>query len=135
MLVRRVLVFPPILPLVLRRGVPALGHGWLRDRADVNAREVVAQQEVLPRVAVLPQRTAPPHVSVEIEREQMLPPMRFFLAQLTAAPPSAKVRFVDVAHEFLVTPHAALQHRYLRGVPHSKDHDASTPQKRVLGLA
>lgn len=70
-----------------------------------------------------------------VYREQMLPSMRFFLAQLTAAPPSAGVRFVDVAHEFLVTPHAALQHRYLRGVPHSKDHDSNTPQKRVLGLA
>ena len=70
-----------------------------------------------------------------VYREQMLPPMRFFLAQLTAAPPSAGVRFVDVAHEFLVTPHAALQHRYLRGISHSKDHDANTPQKRVLGLA
>lgn len=62
-------------------------------------------------------------------RAQMLPPLRFFLAQL-----SASRQFVHVAREFLATPHAELQRRYLSGVPLAAFHSSTTPREVVLGL-
>ena len=43
-------------------------------------------------------------------------------------------RFVDVAHEFLVTPHHCLREHFTTRVPLSREHHADTPKERVLGL-
>ena len=72
-----------------------------------------------------------------VYRDQMLPPMRFFLTRLTHPwPPNGPPpRFVDVAHEFLVTPHHCLRELMTARVPLAREHHAGMPQKRVLGLA
>jgi len=72
-----------------------------------------------------------------VYRAQMLPSMRFFLTRLTHPwPPGApSPRFVDVAHEFLVTPHHSLREHFTTRVPLSREHHADTPKERVLGLA
>jgi len=74
----------------------------------------------------------------QVYREEMLPPVRFFLDKLTPDPMPSRatclLRFVDVAREFLTTPHATLQQRYLRSVPLSSAHTEKTSQERMLGL-
>ena len=69
-----------------------------------------------------------------VYRAQMLPSMRFFLAQLKprlGVPPRL---FVHVARDFLVTPHAELQRRHLPAVPLAADHHPATPKEAVLGI-
>lgn len=74
----------------------------------------------------------------QVYREEMLPPLRFFLDKLTPDPTPLRAtgspRFVDVAREFLNTPHAMLQQQYLRAVPLSSAHTETTSQERMLGL-
>tara|TARA_B100000963_G_scaffold312496_1_gene289929 strand:+ start:1345 stop:3360 length:2016 start_codon:yes stop_codon:yes gene_type:complete len=69
-----------------------------------------------------------------VYRAQMLPSMRFFLAKLAPQLGVPPRRFVNVAHEFLATPHKALQHQYLPKVPTADAHHPNTPRDLVLGL-
>ena len=71
-----------------------------------------------------------------VYRAQMLPSMRFFLTRLTHSwPPNGPPqRFVDVAHEFLVTPHHCLREHFTARVPLAREHYAGMPQKRAVGL-
>lgn len=67
-----------------------------------------------------------------IYRDQMLPTLRFFLGKLPEGtqPP----RFVDVAAEYLDTPHATLQQRFLPNVRPSAQHHKNTTEEEVLGI-
>ena len=67
-------------------------------------------------------------------RAQMLPPLRFFLAQLKPRLGVPPRRFVQVAREFLVTPHAELQRRYMGGVPLAAAHHQGLSKEALLGI-
>ena len=67
-------------------------------------------------------------------RAQLLPPLRFFLAQLKPRLGVPPRRFVQVAREFLVTPHAELQRRYLGGVPLAAAHHQGMSKEALLGI-
>ncbi len=67
-----------------------------------------------------------------IYRDQMLPTLRFFLDKLPEGtqPP----RFVEIAAEYLDTPHATLQQRFLPNVRPSAQHRKNMEVEEVLGI-